>query len=134
MINDFITLINFLNDQRKEGSSTQNYILEESKLYDVVVIEELKDSISDLMPKIFEQNDSLTVNKIASIFDYYLNLIYEDMIKELDEYQKQLDDNVIKMINKYYENTHVISKKELAYAIRIFITLVLIPEEEKEKN
>ena len=134
VINDFITLINFLNDQRKEGSSTQNYILEESKLYDVVVIEELKDSISDLMPKIFEQNDSLTVNKIASIFDYYLNLIYEDMIKELDEYQKQLDDNVIKMINKYYENTHVISKKELAYAIRIFITLVLIPEEEKEKK
>ena len=133
VIDDFITLINFLNDKRRENNK-DNSITEESKLYEIVAKDELKDTISGLIGKIFEDKDGLTVNKIPGIFDYYLKLIYEDIIKELKKYQETLDNETIEKINTYYKKDHTIKKKDLAYAIRIFITLVLIPEEDKENK
>ena len=63
-----------------------------------------------------------------------MKLIYEDIIKELKKYQETLDNETIEKINTYYKKDHTIKKKDLAYAIRIFITLVLIPEEDKENK
>ena len=130
MINDFLTLINFLNDKRKEGENKE--YTEETKLYDVVLL--LKDAVSNYLNKLFENKEILTINKTVGIFDYYLKLIYGDIIKDIKDYQEVLDDNTIANINKYYEKEHLITKKDLAYAIRIFITLVLVPEEEKENK
>ena len=130
MINDFLTLINFLNDKRKEGENKE--YTEETKLYDVVLL--LKETVSNFLIKLFEDKEILTINKTVGIFDYYLKLIYKDIIKDINDYQEVLDDATIANINKYYEKEHLITKKNLAYAIRLFITLVLVPEEEKENK
>ena len=130
VINDFLTLINFLNDKRKDGENKE--YAEDSKLYDVAL--ELKDSVSNILIKIFEGNETLTVNKTEGIFDYYLKLIYEDIVKEIKNYQESLEGNSKEIIEKYNFRDDIISKKDLAYAIRMFITLVLVPEEEKENK
>ena len=48
--------------------------------------------------------------------------------------KKELNQSIIKKINDYYEKNHIITKLDFAYAIRLFITLTLFPEEEKEKK
>jgi len=132
MNNDFITLIKFLNNKRKEDNNIENNITEESKIYQV--LDELKDQISPFFLKLFENNDGLTIEKTSGIFEYYLKLIYEEVKKEIKNYQEKLNNKSIEIINNYYQKEHLISKKDFAYAIRLFITLVLLPEEEEEKE
>ena len=132
IINDFITLLKFLNNKRKEGTNKENDITEESKLYEV--IEKLKDQVSIYFLKIVEKNDSLTIDKTSEIFDYYLRCIYKDIMNEIKKYQEELDDTSKDKINDYYQKTHLISKKDFAYAIRLFTTLILFLEEDKENK
>ena len=126
IINDFITLIKFLNNERKEGNNKDNGIKEDTKIYEV--LDKIKGKISDNFMKIFENNNGFTINKACDIFEYYLKSIYEDVNKEIKCYQKNLDDKSIKLIND------LINKKDIACALRLFITLVLFPEEDKENK
>jgi len=130
MICDFITLVKFLNEKKKENSSENNEIKEENKLYEIV--NKLKDQISEGFLKLFENNDGLTVAKIPSILNYYLKLIYEYVNDEIKKYQQELNDESKKYINDYFKKNHIIKRKDLACAIRLFITLVLFLEEDKE--
>ena len=136
MINDFIVLIEFLNDKRKQNSIQENKnndITEETKIYEV--INQKKDSFSNNnFIKMFQDNNSLTIDKIYVIFDYYLKLIYEDIKKEMKRYQKNLDKESIEEIKNIYSKENIIDKKNFAHAIRLFITLVLFLEEDKEKK
>ena len=135
IINDFITLIKFLNDKRKEGNNNENDYSEQKKIYEV--INKLKDRVSKYFIKIFENNDGLTIDKTFGILEYYLKLIYEDIKNYLNDYQEKLDEESIKKLKDYYQNNqnkHLINKKDFAHAIRLFITLVLVPEEDKEKK
>ena len=132
VINDFITLIQLLNNKRKEGINKENDIPEESKIYEV--LDKLKDQFSDYLIKIVEKKDGLTIDKTFGIFDYYLKLIYEDVRNEIGKYQKKLDNDSINLLNNYYQKENLISKKDFAYAIRLFITLILLREEDKENK
>jgi len=133
MINDFITLIEILNDKRKQNSTQENDISEDTKIYEL--IEKKKDSFTNAnFIKMFQNNDSLTIDKTNEIFEYFLKLIYEDIKKEIKRYQKNLDNESIKEIETVYSNIKIINKKSFAHAIRIFITLVLFLEEDKEKK
>ena len=148
IINDFITLIKYLNDKRKEKDN-ENIIIdktkennkenkendfkitEETKIYDVV--NQLKDSFSNNFIKIFENKDNLTIDKTSDIFTYYLKLIFELVMDELKDYQdKKLDDESKTKIDNYSEKDHPIKKEDFACAIRLFTTLVLFLEKEKE--
>lgn len=82
----------------------------------------------------FQDNDSLTIDKTYEIFEYYLKLIYEDIKNEIKRYQKNLDKESIEEIEKLNSKENIIDKKDLAHAIRLFITLVLFLEEDKEKK
>ena len=130
ILNDFISLIKFLNSKDKG-----NEVKEEAKIYEV--IKDIKDSTSKDFIKLFEQQNELTIGKLPEIFDYYLKLIFEDIVKEIKKYQVNIDKNskAKEEINKYYKKgeNHHISKLDLAYAIRLFISLVLFTEEEKNK-
>ena len=128
IINDFIKLIKLLNDKKKEGNNNENIITEQSKIYEVV---DKSKNFSDIFIKKFENNDGLTIDKTNSIFEYYLKLIYEDVKNEIKKYQEELDNKSIEKLNNYYKEKHLITKKDFAYAIRLFITLVLLPEEDK---
>ena len=131
MINDFITLIEILNEKRKPNSTQENDINEDSKIYEL--IDKKKDSFTNSnFMKMFQNNDSLTIDKTYEIFEYYLKLIYEDIKSEIKRYQKSLDEKTIEEIKKVGLQENIIDKKSLAHAIRIFISLVLFLEEDKE--
>jgi len=133
IINDFITLIKHLNEKKKENNTNkEDDITEETKIYEFVL--KLKDSFSGHFIKLFDNNDGLTIDKTKDIFSYYLKLIYEDLKNEIKNYQKDLEEESKKMIDDYYKNEHLITKKDFANAIRLFITLVLCLEEDKENK
>ena len=57
MINDFITLIEILNNKRKENSAQENDISEETKIYEL--IDNKKNSFTnENFMKMFKNNDS----------------------------------------------------------------------------
>ena len=113
MIKGFITLINILNNYRKEDiNGENNKFKEDSKINDV--IEELKDPTLSDLKKLFEQNDSLTVNKLSNIFDYYLRAIFECINSDIKKYQdKDLDKNKKTELDNYFKSEHIIKKKIL---------------------
>jgi hypothetical protein len=133
MINDFIILIKFLNNKRKEDNANMNDINEESKIYEV--LDELKEQVSPIFPKLFENNDGLTIEKTSNIFEYYLKLSFEDVKNEIINYQEKLDNKSKEILNNYFnQKDNLITKKDFACAIRLFISLVLFPEEDKQKK
>ena len=133
MINCFIELIKYLNNLRKDNDNNKNNIINENttKIYEV--LDELKDSSFENFKELFKKNDTFTIDKASNIFDYYLKAIFDDVSSEIKDYQqKEVDKNIIQMINDYYKKSHIITKKNLAYAIRLFITLVLFQEDDKD--
>ena len=130
-INNFVTLIKFLNDKRKDNINEDD-IKEETKIYEV--IDKLKDKISDNFIKLFDKQEGLTVDKTSGIFEYYLKLIYEDVNDEINKYQIELNENSKNIINDYYQKSNHIKRKDFAQAIRIFMTLVLFLEDDKENK
>ena len=127
IINDFVTLMKLLNSKNKE-----NEVKGESKIYEV--LNDLKDTISKEFIKLFEQQNELTIGKLPEIFDYYLRVIFEEVNKEMRKYQTNLDKSSKDLINNFYKDKQLINKKDYAYAIRLFITLILLPEEDKNKK
>ena len=132
MINDFITLIKYLNDEKRDNNK-ETSVKEESKIYQVID-NNIKDSVSKIFINIFDKNDGLTVDKAVSIFDYYLKLIFDNVKNDLYKYQMPLKDNSKVLINNYYNQKDPISKKDISYALRLFSTLVLFEEENKEEK
>ena len=137
IINDFIELIKYLNDRRKgnndKDSKKENdfNITEDTKIYEI--INNLKDKFSNNFIKIFEKQDSLTVEKAFEIFSYYLKLIFEVVMDELKDYQNDLNKE---LVSNHFKNekSHLINKKDFATAIRLFTTLVLFLEGDKENK
>ena len=132
IINDFISLIKYLNDKKKENNEG-NEIKDDKKIYELIN-ENLKESVSINFIKIFENNDGLTIDKTFSIFDYYLKLAYKKVKEELTKYNTSLSEISKEAIDNYYSKKDPISKKEISYAIRLFFTLVLLYEEDKENK
>jgi len=140
MIYDFIELIKYLKDKRKENTdkTIENAkvndinITEETKIYEVV--EKLNDTFSNNFIKMFEKNDGLTIDKTSEIFLYYLKLIFDLIKDELKNYQNELDEKSKEILKQYYQNEHPIKQKDFASAIRLFVSLVLFLEEDKENK
>lgn len=74
MVNDFIILIKYLNNERKYKNK-KNGIKEEHKISDLIT-QCLKDFVKPEFILILKK-DGFTVNKTSSIFDYYLKTIFE---------------------------------------------------------
>ena len=75
--------------------------------------------------------NNLTINKTVDIFEYFLKIIFSNVCSTLNNYQEELNENSKETINNYFNETHIINRKDIAYATRIFITLVLFQEEKK---
>ena len=134
IIKDFLELIKHLNNLKKE-SNAQEEIKDDTKLYDIVLMDKIKDLISNNFINLFEKNDCLTVNKTIAIFEYFLKIIYECVNSTINEYQEdEIDESTKEKIDNYFQKKHLIKKKDLAYAIRLFISLVLFQEEDKENK
>ena len=134
IINDFIFLLKYLNDNRKENNENNedNIIKDEMKISEIN--KRIKDTISDDFIKMFEDNNKLTVDKTFSIFDYYLKIIYEKVKIELNQYKEELNENSKELIKKYYQNKEEINYIEIILEIRLFFTLVLFNFKEKDNT
>jgi len=101
IINDFIELFKFRkdkNEKKKENNGGNSIIIDEqTKIYKV--IENNKNNFSDNFIRIFDKNDSLTMDKASDIFYFYLKLIFDLIIEELNKYQNELN-NDTKKINR----------------------------------
>ena len=151
MINNFLTLIEYLNKIKKDETNT---ITGSVKVCDIDIVKNQKNISQDFL-NIFKNNDDLIVNKIPSMFDYYLKIIFKYIKKDIEKYQEinkanaqnkensketkieenlYLDEKVLKKLDEIFGNKDIIIKKEsLASAIRLFISLVLYREDEKDK-
>jgi hypothetical protein len=137
MINNFICLLQYLNDLKKEDKKEkEDNFLENSKIYEV--LEKLKDNLSKEFLSIFEEKNELTVNKTSEILEYYLKLIYKYVKDEIRDYQEELEEKELNdkknKLEEYYQKESLISKEDFETAIRLFMTLVLFREEDKENN
>ena len=135
---DFLELIKYLNSKKKENEDNKENkneydknITEETKIYEVV--KNLGDTFSKNFIKIFENCDNLTIDKASNIFLYYMQLIFNCVKEEIKGYQTDLEEQSKKAVIDYNEKGHLISKKDFATAIRLFTTLVLFLEKDKEK-
>jgi hypothetical protein len=146
IINDFITLIKYLNGKRKEKNNenittdkskendkeNESTITEDTKIYEVV--SKLNDSFSNNFNnfiRMFQDKDNVTIDKISDIFSYYLKLNFNVVMDELKDYQENLDDKTKEKVENYTKNNPK-KKEDFARAIRLFTTLVLFLEKDKE--
>ena len=146
IINNFITLIEHLNTVSKDENNKINL---NTKICEIEIVKNLK-NISKEFRGLFQDeqdenqkdnnkdkqlekkisNINLTVSKIVNIFDYFLMLIFKYVKSDIEKYQeKNKEENTI--YNKLDFNNMDIKKDDLAYALRIFITLVLFREKDK---
>ena len=137
IIKDFISLINHLNDAKSDKQK-------KGKKAICDVITNINDLSNDFIA-IFEGKINLTVNKIFKLFIYYLELIFPDVKEEIYKYQKKdknetesgehIDAISIIILNEYFQSeTAIICKEDLENAIRLFVTLVLFRETDKENK
>ena len=122
-------LIKFLNINK--NNENNNGINEKTKILEIF---KLKNDISYIFIKLFENKKEFTIDKIVAIFDCYLKLINKNVIEDVKNYQEKINNNLIEEIKKYFSKKHLINKKDFAYSIRLFISLVLFLEDDKENK
>ena len=126
IINDFIELIKFL---------INNDIKVEDKIFEVIEKYNLKNIFSSDFSKFFEKNGDISIEKALQIFNIFLKCIFTYVISHMKKYQEKLNEKSKEKINNYYKkNNSIINKKDLSNAIRLFITLSLFQEEDKENK
>ncbi len=152
IIDNFIILMEYLNKIKLDEN---NQINGTTKVGDIDIVKNQK-NISEEFFNIFKNNDDLIINKIPNMFDYYLKLIFKYIRIDIEKHQEitkandnnkgkpseekeeekmYLDKKIIKKLDEIFSNKDIIIKKEsLATAIRLFISLVLYREDEKDKD
>ena len=75
---------------------------------------------------------NFNVSKITNIFTIFLELIFKYVKKDIAKYQEENKEE--KMAYNFDDKDMIIKKSNLASAIRLFITLVLYREEDKDKE
>ncbi len=135
-IKDFITLIklgpkkDIINNGKEKNN---NFILSENTKISEI-INKFKNDFSGDFIKLFENNDNLTFDKTIDIYLFYLKLFYKLIDESLKPHQKEISKESKILIDDYYKSEHHINKKNLANAIRLFTSLVLFLEEDKDKK
>lgn len=97
-------------------------------------------------------NLELTVNKTMAIFEYFLNFIFKEIKKDLQDYSLEFNDKKLEkkkkdQLEKYFkneenneeeddnlENRRIINTNNLATTLKWFMTLVLFDEKDKENK
>ena len=92
--------------------------------------------ISNDFKELFKEKNSLTINKLMNIYEYYQILCFNKVKEKLNSYQEKItDDKQKNLINNYIKNdlkTNEKIKITLEIALRKFILLFLSKETKKE--
>ena len=151
IINNFISLIEYLNERNNEKDKTIN---ESTKICDIKIVKNLE-NISKDFKEIFageeqknkNSSSNLNVNKLINIFEYYLKLIFKYVKKDIEKYLEKktkretengkmyyLGEKLNNSLEEILKNNKIIQKEDLITAIRLFITLILFREKDNEKG
>ena len=159
IINDFVNLIEYLY-KIKIDENEKIKIDENTKIYEV--LKNLK-GVSNDFKNIFKEKNDLNVKKISNIYDYYLKLLFKYVKKDIENYQEKkvfeeknisktkqdkekkekkeekqgfnLDDKTIKKLDDFFSKEDLtITKESLAEALRLFMSIILYREEDKENR
>ena len=142
IIDDFITLIKYLGNRKEE-----NIMISE-------INSKIENNVSKEFIQIFENQKYLTIDKTYEIFEYFLNLIFIEIKEEIEEFNidfkdKEKEQKLKDELDKFFEikddkdneddnnnndEKKIITKDNLAYAIKLFISLVLFGEKDKENK
>ena len=136
IIDDFMTLINFLVKRKEE-----NVMISEMNSH-------IENNISEEFLKLFDDNKDLRIEKIIELFEYYLKLIFNDIKETLEDYKTDFEDKkdekkVKDELEKYFNNgeeisnknkQRIINKNNLAFALKWFICLILFREKDKNNK
>ena len=159
IINNFIILIEYLNKAYKDKNDKIN---ENTKIIDIEIVKDLKNISKDFKELFQGQNQdiqdkqnksnpnggvqdkqnknnpndnnskvNLNVSKITNIFNYFLELIFKYVKKDIEKHQ---ENNLKKKVYNWNDKDMTLKKDDLASAIRLFVTLVLFREREKDKE
>ena len=158
IINGFITLIKYLNRESKDKNDKING---NTKICDIDIVKNLK-NIKKEFRELFKEKEqdkkqdkknvkgkknlknknkemdnlfgdtNFNVSKITNIFAYFLDLIFKYVKKDIAKFQEENKEE--KMAYNFDDKDMIIKKTNLASAIRLFITLVLYREEDKDKE
>ena len=135
IITNFITLIEYLNRASKDENKKING---NTKICDIDIVKNTKNISKDFMEIFKEKTEedknnikvNLNVSKIINIFNYFLKLIFNYVKKDIKKYQEKKD----KKAYELNDEDMGIKKNDLASAIRLFMTLVLYRENERDKD
>ena len=90
IINNFITLIEYLNKLKEN-----NEINENTKINEIDIIKNQKNISKDFQDIFKDKNDKgnndLIISKIPNLFDYYLKLIFKYIKKDIEKYQEKIE-------------------------------------------
>ncbi len=140
IIDDFMFLIEYLKNIKKIKQDNDNNIKAKTKI--VEILKNIDFDVSNEFLTIFDETSELIVNKIFKIFNYYLLMILPEIKGEIRNYQEitefeignKLENNLSPKLNEYFQKQHIINKEDLEDTIRLFITLVLFREKDKENK
>ena len=136
IINDFIQLIIFLNNN-KDNNKISDKISGTKEISEVFKVLNGVNMSSEFKG-IFEDKNTLTINKTTNLLMYYIRLIFDKVIKdEFIEFQIKLE-NIEKTrkdkIKNHFNKKLLIGRKEFRNAIRLLVSLFLYKEKEKEQK
>ena len=127
ILKDFKNLIIQLNNIKNSNNCKIN---EKSTIYDCSLL--FKD-ISDNFKLIFKESE-IAICRLIDLFEYYLILAFPILSKGLQEIKVEIPKDKINEINDYFNEKHIITKYIFAYSIRLFISLFLSQEKNKENK
>ena len=132
LIDDFImTIINLNNYFAQNNANSNNKINESTKISECLLY--LNNRASENFMNLFKDTD-LTINKLANAFEFYLILTFGIIKDQLKDFQIEANEKQENNLKNYLENKHNITKENLTNAIRLFISLFLSKEKDKENK
>ena len=130
-INDFITIIIFLNNNFVNKKSINLKLEKSSKIYECNIY--LNDRVSDNFKNFFDKKD-ITISKLVNLFEFYLIIIFEIIKNELSKYCIEVEEINRENLRKYLEKEHNITKEDLINAFRLFISIFLYKVKDKDNK
>ena len=134
IINDFKTLIIYLikikNDNKDDEDN--NKLNEKSKIFEGFQI--IENELYEKNFKFIFKDIDITISKLSNIFEFFLIIIYPSIKKELSDYEVEIPEDKLKLINDYFKENHIITKENLSFALCMFSSSFLSEIKDKEKK
>ena len=140
IIKDFMSLIEHLNNIKKNKQENDSVVKGHTKIVDI--LKNFDFNTSNEFLTIFDEKNKFTINKVFEIFYNYLLIIFDEIKGEIRNYQEnievssenQLNEKSMEKLDEFFQKQNLINPEDLEIAIKLFITLVLFREKDKENK